>query len=383
MQAMTESIKREFIEKAAEIGIDLNDKMLSSFDLYYKNLLEWNAVMNLTAITEEKDVFEKHFLDSLTITKIVSRETLDKGCTLMDLGTGAGFPGLPIAIVFPNIQVVLVDSLNKRIRFLEDTVQKLGLSNVTCIHARAEELSRNKKYREKMDICCSRAVANLSTLSEYCLPFVKKGGYFISYKTEQVQSEIDQGKNAIKVLGGGNVQVEFFTLPGTDYHRRKSLLGNLREGGTPTAHKDVSFVGIHSNLSSHFGGNRSANSRPAPYFRGALKHACFRAAGAAALIPSSVRIRFGSSSHSRKAFMTRGVPSLAYVILARHKSPKPSKFNIIERIDFYNKSRSLLMNRSHYIGLRFSCLWILCMSVSRETFGVLIVLLEFYKWQRV
>ena len=238
---MTESIKREFIENAAEIGIDLNDKMLSSFDIYYKNLLEWNAVMNLTAITEEKDVFEKHFLDSLTITKIVSRETLDKGCTLMDLGTGAGFPGLPIAIVFPNIQVVLVDSLNKRIRFLEDTVQKLGLSNVTCIHARAEELSRNKKYREKMDICCSRAVANLSTLSEYCLPFVRKGGFFISYKTEQVQNEIDQGKNAIKVLGGGNVQVEFFTLPGTDYQRSLVKIEKVaitphkypRKAGTP------------------------------------------------------------------------------------------------------------------------------------------------------
>ena len=228
---MTESIKREFIENAAKIGIDLNEKMLSSFDLYYKNLLEWNAVMNLTAITEEKDVFEKHFLDSLTITKIVSRETLDKGCTLLDMGTGAGFPGLPIAIVFPNVHVILMDSLNKRIRFLEDTAQKLGLTNVTAIHARAEELARNKKYREKEDICCSRAVANLSTLSEYCLPFVKKGGYFISYKTENVQSEIDQGQKAIKILGGELKQTEFFALPGTDYQR--SLVKIEKVGTTP------------------------------------------------------------------------------------------------------------------------------------------------------
>ena len=134
-------------------------------------------------------------------------------------------------------------------------------------------------------------------------------------------------------------------------------------------------MGIHSNLSSHFGGNRLAKLAPRSSFRGALKHAGFRASGASALIPSSVRIRFGSSSHSRKAFMTRGVPSLAYVIPAQHKSPKPSKFNIIERTDFYNKSRSLLMNRSYYIGLRFNSLRHY-VRVSRETFGVLIVLQE-------
>ncbi len=228
---MTESIKKEFIDSAAEMGISLDDKTLSLFEIYYKNLLEWNSVMNLTTITEEKDVYEKHFLDSLSIIKIVSRETLEKGYTLMDLGTGAGFPGLPIAIAFPNTQVVLVDSLNKRIRFLEDTVEKLGLTNVTAIHARAEELARNKNYREKMDFCCSRAVANLSTLTEYCLPFVKKGGSFISYKTDQVQSEIDQGKKAIKVLGGGNTQAVFFTLPGTDYQR--SLVKIEKVGATP------------------------------------------------------------------------------------------------------------------------------------------------------
>ena len=228
---MTDSIKQDFLKNAEELGISIDERILSSLDFYYKNLIEWNSVMNLTAITEEKDVYEKHFLDSLTITKIVSRETLDQGCTLLDMGTGAGFPGLPIAIVFPNVKVILMDSLNKRIKFLEDTVQKLGLTNVTCIHARAEELAKNKNYREKQDICCSRAVANLATLSEYCLPFVKKGGYFVSYKTEQVQSEIDQGKNAIKVLGGGNVQVEFFTLPGTDYQR--SLVKIEKVAATP------------------------------------------------------------------------------------------------------------------------------------------------------
>ena len=154
------------------------------------------------------------------------------GENVLDMGTGTGFPGLPIAIVFPNVKVVLMDSLNKRIKFLEDTVQKLGLTNVTCIHARAEELARNKNYREKQDICCSRAVANLATLSEYCLPFVKKGGFFISYKTEAVQTEIDQSKKAVKVLGGDNAETVFFTLPGTDYQR--SLVKIEKVSATPS-----------------------------------------------------------------------------------------------------------------------------------------------------
>ena len=196
-------IESDFCKNAAELGIDLSEQMLSSFAVYYQNLIEWNSVMNLTAITEEKDVYEKHFLDSLTITKIVSRETLEKGCTI----------------------------LNKRIRFLEDTIGKLGLTNVTAVHARAEELAKNKNYREKSDLCCSRAVANLATLSEYCLPFVKKGGYFISYKTEQVQEEIDLSRKAVRVLGGDNAETVFFTLPGTDYKR--SLVKIEKVSSTP------------------------------------------------------------------------------------------------------------------------------------------------------
>ena len=228
---MTDSIKQDFLKNAEELGISIDERILSSLDLYYKNLIEWNAVMNLTAITEEKDVYEKHFLDSLTITKIVSRETLDQGCTLLDMGTGAGFPGLPIAIVFPNVKVILMDSLNKRIRFLEDTAAKLGLANVRAIHARAEELARNSGHRQQYDLCVSRAVANLSTLSEYCLPFVRTGGSFISYKTGNVDEEIKAAQKAVRILGGSKASADLYTLPGTDYGR--SLVRIVKQKDTP------------------------------------------------------------------------------------------------------------------------------------------------------
>ena len=227
---MGEHFKKQLTEEMSSMGIALSEEQVRQFETYYDLLIEWNNVMNLTAITEESEVITKHFTDSASLIKAVP-SILNASLKIADIGTGAGFPGIPLKILNPQLEIVLMDSLNKRIRFLEDTVQKLGLTNVTAVHARAEELAKNKSYREKMDFCCSRAVANLSTLSEYCLPFVKKGGYFISYKTEQVQEEINQGQKAIKVLGGGNTEAVFFTLPGTDYQR--SLVKIEKQAATP------------------------------------------------------------------------------------------------------------------------------------------------------
>lgn len=218
-----------FMKQIEVFGITLDDAQLEVLEVYAGNLLEWNKVMNLTAITEIPDIYTKHFLDSLAIVGVIPQDQLGTGLTLMDVGTGAGFPGLPIAIAFPNIHVTLMDSLNKRCRFLKDTVQKLGLSNVEIIHARAEELSRNKEYRGTYDICVSRAVANLSTLSEYCLPFVKKGGYFLAYKSEKIYEEMEAGQKAVNILGGTVDQMMSFQLPGTDYRRTLVLIRKDRE----------------------------------------------------------------------------------------------------------------------------------------------------------
>ena len=236
-------------------AIELTQQQLDQLRIYYDNLVKWNAVMNLTAITEETDVYEKHFLDSLSIVirpdlwkktnsefkslSLSENEIISSGeskrlgdtIQLIDVGTGAGFPGLVIAIAFPEIQVTLMDALNKRIHFLEDTVSQLGIHNVTCVHSRAEDLARNREYREQFDIAVSRAVANISTLSEYCIPFVKTGGRFISYKGDDVTEELKGAERAIRLLGGKQEATERFNLPGTDYKR--TLIYIMKEHATP------------------------------------------------------------------------------------------------------------------------------------------------------
>lgn len=197
-----------------KIDLILNDKQAEQFLRYYELLIQKNKVMNLTSITEFDDVVLKHFLDSLMICKIQKLEG-----SLIDVGTGAGFPGIPLKIMYPDLKVVLLDSLNKRVQFLNEVIQELGLENIKAIHGRAEDLAKQKIYREQFDYCVSRAVANLSSLAEYCIPFVKIGGYFIPYKSGKIQEELDSGKKAINILGGTVEIVKEFELPQTDIFR--------------------------------------------------------------------------------------------------------------------------------------------------------------------
>ena len=211
---------QDFMEGLEKLNIKLNDVQLSQFMDYYELLIERNKVMNLTSITEFTEVISKHFIDSLSITRVHQ----PSGERILDVGTGAGFPGIPIKIAFPNTKVVLMDSLNKRIRFLDEVISKLNLENISAIHGRAEDYGREKEYRESFDICTSRAVARLSTLSEYCIPFVKIGGRFISYKSGNIEEELREAEKAISTLGGTLSRAEEFELPGTDIRRSLVLI---------------------------------------------------------------------------------------------------------------------------------------------------------------
>ena len=226
-----------------ELSISLSQEQKRQFVTYYEYLIEKNKVMNLTAITEYEEVIVKHFLDSLSIVKAgCFEQNALNGKSVIDIGTGAGFPGIPLKIAIPQLKITLLDSLNKRVNFLNEVIEILGLSKVEAVHGRAEDYAKQKEYRECFDFCVSRAVANLSTLSEYCIPFVKEGGCFISYKSGKIDEEISQAGNAVKVLGGKVLDVVKFPLMGTDMDRSFVIIKKTR----PTAKKYPRKAGLPS-----------------------------------------------------------------------------------------------------------------------------------------
>lgn len=200
-------------DSCEKMGVPLNERQLEQFMTYLSLLLEWNGKMNLTAITEKRDVVLKHFADCLSLIPAVEWKS---GMQVIDVGTGAGFPGIPVKIACPDVEMTLLDSLQKRIGFLEEAVTQLGLENVHCVHSRAEDGGQNPAYREQYDLCVSRAVANLAVLAEYCLPFVKVGGMLAALKGPDAEAEAEQAKGALEKLGGRLVRIEDVSIPHTD-----------------------------------------------------------------------------------------------------------------------------------------------------------------------
>jgi len=207
-------------------GMELSDKQIAQFNLYYELLTAKNKVMNLTAITEYNDVVKKHFIDSMMISRVLDMKKINSLC---DVGTGAGFPGIPLKIVYPHLHLTLVDSVGKRVNFLSEVVEKLGLEDVEAIHSRTEDLAHNSKYREKYDLVTARAVASMNVLSEYCIPYAKIGGYFAAYKSGNIGEEIENAKNAIKTLGGKIEKTDMFEL----YEMGRSIVLIRKVNSTP------------------------------------------------------------------------------------------------------------------------------------------------------
>lgn len=215
----------EIKEVFDKMHIELPDGALELLNRYYEMLIDKNKVMNLTTITEYSEVVIKHFADSAAIGCITD---MNGNMDVIDVGTGAGFPGIVLKIVYPQLSVVLLDSLNKRVNFLKNVITELGLTDISAIHGRAEDIARNKDYREKFDLCVSRAVANMSSLSEYCLPFVKVGGRFISYKADGCDEEVKTASKAVNILGGKIRKIESYVIPDTDICRKFVVIDKLR-----------------------------------------------------------------------------------------------------------------------------------------------------------
>lgn len=222
-----------------ELGLDLSDQQVEQFLKFYELLVEWNKVMNLTGITDYEEVISKHFLDSLLLVKAYDMSSVE---SVIDIGTGAGFPGIPLKIVFPQKKFILLDSLGKRIKFLDVVVDNLGLQKIELIHGRAEDYAKKEEYREQFDLAVSRAVANLASLSEYGIPFVKPGGAFIPYKSGNIQEELKQSEKAVSILGGKRIECKELLLPDTDITRSFVLIEKVkhtskkypRKAGLPT-----------------------------------------------------------------------------------------------------------------------------------------------------
>ena len=230
----------KFVLELSKHNFELTDKQKQQFKLYFKMLIEVNEHVNLTRITEEDEVYLKHFYDSITPLFTFGAVFKD-GATLCDVGAGAGFPSVPLKILKPGLKVTIVDSLQKRLNFLKDLISELGLTDVELVHGRAEDVGQNKLYRERFDIVTARAVARMSVLSEYCLPLVKKDGYFVALKGPKAEDELDDGKKALEVLGGKLIKDEELTLPESEEERTLVLVQKVkstpkkypRQAGTP------------------------------------------------------------------------------------------------------------------------------------------------------